>query len=362
MDDPVLRGIHPAAIMVDPFTERSHLRETVSPLATVLVSITIILLTAVTVLWQEQRLGLSYVEGEQLVRHRAVLAGQAPNPWRYRVLAEWVAAGFVDVARALEVPRPVAVGFLSFRFLQNAGIFLVAFAYYRRLGLHMRQALVGVMVLAFVFTHALQGALNFNTYFDVLFYLMAALCVLSERARPFLILVAVAALSRETSGLIPLLPLAEWMAHPRAIPHDWRQRTWLALAALGIYLVIFVGLRVCLGVPPETWAETWGWGVPQGLPLVIFNLSSWRTLMLLALTFSILPVLAIWEFGSLPRFIKGVFWLIVPVWFCIHVSTAHVNETRLFLVPIAVVFIPGALAYRLRPEYDGDGPETSTRS
>jgi hypothetical protein len=307
-----------------------------------LLATSIVLLAGVSVLWQEQHLGLSYVEGEQLARHRSVLTGFAPNPWRYRVLAEWVAAGFVTTAEMLHFPRPVAAGFLGLRLLQNAVILVLTFAYSRQLGIDPRQALIGVMVLAFAFTHAIDNSdLSFNTYFDVIFYLLAALAVLTGRTRSFLTIVIAAALNRETSALIPLLPVAEWAAHPRTWPADWRRRAWLSALALVIWVTIFLGLRIWRGVPPHSWEEHWG--VSQGLPLVVANLSSQHTLTLLALTLSILPLLTLWEFTRLPDFVKGLFWLMVPLWFAAHLAMALANETRLFLVPLATVFIPGAL-------------------
>jgi hypothetical protein len=257
------------------------------------------------------------------------------------VLAEWVAAGFVKSAQMLHAPRPIVTGFLGLRLLQNVLIFVLTFAYYRRLGIDRRQALIGVMVLAFAFTHAIDNSdLSFNTYFDVLFYLLAALFVMSDRMLSFLVLVVAASLNRETSGLIPLLPLAEWAAHPRALPPNFRRRVWVSTLALAIWLVIFVGLRLWLGVSSQVS------GFPY-LAVVIRNLFSPRTLMFLALTLSVLPLLTLWDFKILPDFIKGLFWLMIPLWFGVHMSLALVNETRLFLVPIATVLIPGALYCRL---------------
>lgn len=316
------------------------------PVLFAITTLSVVLLAGVTILWQEYNLGLANIEGEQLARHLNVLAGRAPNPWRYRVLSEWVAAAFIAVARTLPVSRPVAWAFLSFRFLQNALILSFACSYYRRLGMDARRALLGVMLLAYAFTFAnFNSDLSANTYFDVMFYIMAAMSVLSGGPRwPFLTIAAVAALNRETSGLIPLLPLSEWLVHPRAIPHNWRRRTWFAISALGTWLAIFVGLRMWLGQPSQTWQTQWGYA--QGLPTMLMNLSSHITLMYLAVTFSILPLLVLWEFSALPDFIRGLFWLMVPGWLVLHLSLVVANETRIFLVPIALVLIPGALYWR----------------
>lgn len=317
-----------------------------SPIVAAIIAISIALLAGVTVFWQEQQLGLPYVEGEQLARHHHVLSGDARSPWRYRLLAEWMAAGFVKSAQMLHVPRPVVTGFLGLRLLQNSLIFVLAFLYYCRLGLDRRRALIGVMVLAFTFTHAIDNSdLSFNTYFDVLFYLLGTLLMLSDRVVLFLGLVVAASLNRETSALIPFLPLAEWAAHPRSLPLDVRRRVCVTAIGCLIWLSIFAGLRLYLGVPSSGWQEQWQY--PQGLPLVLLNLSSSHTLVFLALTFSILPLLTLWDFKLLPDFIKGAFWLIVPLWCAVHISLVRVNETRLFLVPIAAVLIPGALYRRV---------------
>ena len=108
-------------------------RAQTSALAGTVIALSIALLAATTVLWQERQLGLRYVEGEQFARHQSVLSGSAPNPWRYRVLAEWIAAGFIKAAYVIQVPRPIAVGFLGLRFFQNALILLLAFMRWRKL-------------------------------------------------------------------------------------------------------------------------------------------------------------------------------------------------------------------------------------
>lgn len=57
-----------------------------SPSLLVVVTLSVVLLAGGTVLWQEHDLGLANIQHEQLARHRNVLMGRAPNPWRYRVI------------------------------------------------------------------------------------------------------------------------------------------------------------------------------------------------------------------------------------------------------------------------------------
>src|ERR1700730_17268103 len=97
-----------------------------SALAGTVIALSIALLTGTTVLWQEQHLGLPYVEGEQFVRHQSVLTGSAPNPWRYRVLAEWIAAGFIKAAHVIQAPRAIAAGLPGLRIFQKAIVLLFA--------------------------------------------------------------------------------------------------------------------------------------------------------------------------------------------------------------------------------------------
>src|SRR5216684_4301572 len=150
-----------------------------------IIGLSVVLLAGTTVLWQEQHLGLHYVEGEQWTRHQTVLDGSAPNPWRYRVLAEWMAEGFVRVAL----------------------IFLLAYAYYRRVKLERRQALVGVMVLAAALTYAVDNSdLSFNTYFDVAFYLLATVLLLDGRVPLFLLVSSPPRSIGRRAGSFPCCP------------------------------------------------------------------------------------------------------------------------------------------------------------
>ncbi len=109
---------------------------------------------------------------------------------------------------------------------------------------------------------------------------------------------------------------------------------------------MFGGLRFILGWPATAWRDHWG---PWGWELVAVHVSSLHTWVFLALTLSILPLLTLWEFRLLPSQVQGLFWLVVPLWFAVHFASALVNETRLFLVPVALVFIPGALYNRESP-------------
>jgi hypothetical protein len=304
------------------------------------VTATAILFSLVTVYWQARTLGLPYLEEwTQIQRHNAVLQGTAGDPWQYRVLAEYIAEGFIQILKGWNLPHAIAVAFIIFRLLQNLLIFFAAFYYYRRLRLSTAQGLMGLCILSWSMTNSLYNSdLSFNTYFDILFYLLAALAILHEKPFWIIPLSVLAAFNRETGGLIPLMLLA---AQYRAAPG--KQKNFSIAAAvlsLGLFLAILFGLRLLYG--PQELVLAYN-GLTPGFSLLAYNLFrpiTWETMIL---TLGILPILAVFSYSRWPRGLKVFFWVVVPVWFLVHPFIAILAESRLFLVPQALVFIPGAL-------------------
>jgi hypothetical protein len=308
----------------------------------------VVFLTLTTVLIQVQKLGISdterldYIERVQLARHNAVLKGTAPNPWSYRLLSEYISEAFVRAASAIQLPRPVTVGFLSFRILQNLFIFSAALLFYRRIGLTARQSLIGIVLLSYSISHAWYDSdLSFNTYGDICFYLLAACLVLMNRHVWLLPVSFFAALNRETSLFIPSLLIAALVGSGFKAWRSWVPQISLAVTCFVLQCATLLILRILIHP-----SHSWPWGNVPGWQTLWLNLTSIRTLLLLGLTISILPLATLWNFGSLPAWLKGVFWMMVPVWFIVHLSLAFADETRYFLVPIALVFIPGAMYSR----------------
>jgi hypothetical protein len=60
-------------------------------------------------------------------------------------------------------------------------------------------------------------------------------------------------------------------------------------------------------------------------------------------TLGIVPILAVLTYGRWPKALRIFFWVIVPIWVGVHFVAALVAETRLMLVPQALVFTRGAL-------------------
>jgi hypothetical protein len=273
----------------------------------------------------------------QLDRHTDVLHGTAPNPWQYRVLSEWVAEGFVKLFGFLSPHSAVIFGFLTFRLLQNTLIFIFAFVLYKRLGGSHILALLGIALLASAMKNTLYDSdLSFNTYFDLLFYLLAVLLFWERKYNWIIALTVFAALNRETSGLIPFLSLsAAWT--DAALSRS--KKILFAFASFGVWALVFVGLRVLYPDRPLSIP----YGQTPGYPLLVYNLTRSITWTALFHTFGFMPVLGLFTFFAWHPYWKRFFFIMIPAWFVIHAFASIMAETRLFLVPLAIIFIPATL-------------------
>ena len=325
----------------------------------VLTALTVICLAVMTVFAQEQALGLSFIERTQMLRHDAVLTGTAPDPWAYRLLSEWVVALMLRLSAALHFTRPIIVAFLTLRVVQNVAIFLLALSYYRRLGMAPQLQAVGVVLLAWSMSHALYNSdLSVNTYFDVIAYLIAAHCVVAGRLWALVPLVVVAAFNRDTAAMIPALAVAPLLARAAAAPRDAlallrsaeaRRPFTVAVVGLAAFTIVYLGIRTVIG------PASWPWVEAGGTTMIRVNLRDTNAYLHVPLTFSVLPLIAIWRWRQLPVMLRGFLLLLGPVWATTLFVLVYVAETRLFLVPIALAFIPATLF----PVPDGGHPASA---
>lgn len=317
--------------------EQDRLRRTGG---TVLFCLGILALAIFTTIEHVNILGLDYLDkGAQVQRHRAVLEGNAGDPWQYRVLSAYLVEGTLQLCRSLGI-RAYSVGFIWFRVLEDAAIFLLAFMYYRRLGLSAPQAMIGISLLAWGMSYAtFDSDLQFNTYLDVVFYLLAGVFVLSGKLYAVIPLTLLAALNRETCGLIPFLFLFSFYRKgDRAVQTKVLVACGLAMA---LYVAVFIGVRLYFGAQTVfvPYDQHIGW------ELFDFNVGRPLTWYRLLATLGFLPVLTALGYRYIPPQLKLFIWVILPVWFAVHLFAAVMAETRLFLVPLALVFVPGALFF-----------------
>lgn len=291
----------------------------------------------------DESLGLpprTFIDHILASRHDAVLDHSVGDPWRFRLLSDWGAEAFRDVARAVGVSQPAAVGFLAFRFAQNVAIFALAFLLYRRLGAGIPQSLLGLGLLAWAMSESLlHVAMSFNTYGDIVFYLAAALLILERRYWWWVVPLSIlAALNRETGGLIPVMLIAVGVAYGLRSP-DGRRAAKIGAVALAAFAATYAAVRLAVG--PSYYIL--GNGHHPGFDMLSYNLGRGVTYDLLFQTVNIVPLIAAISWRRWPVELKAFAVAVLPAWIAIHLFTAVLAETRVVLVPFALVLVPGAL-------------------
>jgi hypothetical protein len=281
-----------------------------------------------------------FIEVDLRERHDAVLDHAVGDPWRYRLLSEWGAEGGLQVAKALGSSEPAVAGFLGFRLLQNLLIFALMWVFLRRIGIGWYESLFGLGLLGWGFTQALyHQAMSFNTYGDIAFYLAAAVLILNRRWWWIVPLTVAAAVNRETSGLIPVMLMA------MALPLGWRSEEGRRALKIGAIALVAFGatygvVRAAVGSSFFIEAD----GQSPGAEIFEYNVGRGMTWDFVFQTLNILPLLALLSLRRWPPELRAIGLAIAPAWIAIHVFTSVLAESRLLLVPLALVFIPGALA------------------
>ncbi len=313
------------------------------------------LLSLMSVFSQVKTLGLGWHEEHYRQRLDNVVAGNADSPGQYRPLSDTAVAKLCNLAKAWagNLPpgttlgpldflrqRPVGTVFVAIRVGQNILIFLLALLFFRRLGISFYLGLLGISALAWAMTHANQDSdLAINTYSEILFYLLAGLAILHGRPVWIPVITVLAAMNRETSVFIPVMLFSSTVRLQPSLKLS-RPIVRTSTFAMGLYWGIFFGLRQYFGA--RGWAVHPS-GAHPGVALLFHNLAWPDTWTNLAGTLGLMPVLALIAWRAWPRTLKAFFWAIVPVWFPLHFCFGAMAETRLVLVPLVMVFLPGVL-------------------
>jgi len=304
------------------------------------VVVAVVLLSLITGFSQIKTEGLAWQEEHYLPQLEAAANHSAPAPWQYRVLTDRVVLGACRLAESFNLPRPVGLTFVALRLLQNLALFALAYAFYHRLGISPYLILLGLSAMAWGMTQANYGStLAFDAYTDILFYLAAALALLAGRYWWIIPITLLAALNRETSGLIPVMALAFAYSQKRQ-GHDKRSLFRPAAIALGLYFLIFAGLRLGYGVRPWAGDEA---GADPTFGFLLHNLSSDIAWGHAAGVLGVVPVLALLTYRAWHPILRPLFWSIVPMWMVVHLLLVPLDESRALLLPQILLFIPGLL-------------------
>lgn len=318
-------------------------------------------------------------------RHLALIEGRSEyfNPWQYRMLAPAITEGLmwtynhtVDKIYPIEekfspqftqTSEPTAetkefiqllqtkgaikymIVFTFFRFFLNVLVFFLAYCLWRYFVKSNWLVLFGLMFLSLAMGNGVIASdLTFNTYLDNVFYLLAACLIVYKKNPVWLIpLTILAAFNRETGLLIPFLYFISKTDFSRfsfkniniksiGFPST---RVWGLTALLYvIYISIFVGMRMYYGYQPAQ-----QWKVPSGLEMVKLNLLSMvgvKAYFEMIGLFSLIPFVILYKFRVFPLLQRIWFLAIVPAWFAVHIYSVVIYQTRLFLVPMVIVFLP----------------------
>jgi len=259
--------------------------------------------------------------------HRESIAGTGFSPLRYRVFSAFaiqviwqptsdleIALAFIE-AHAIALPLMAAALYLWFRQWTNRQI----------------AALAGVAII-WMYLPSMFRAWGLSLYsaFEVVFLCLGLLLIHHRRTGLlFAVLIVVATLNRETALLLPL-------AYVVTNLQRWRERDVLVRGAVffGLWLVVFIGIRLVRGAAPEmvtiagAWtANTAGWVGVDAILNHVFFIPIW--------------VAAFAGIRLAPKFLKQTALVGLP-YVALLIPFSLWNEVRL-LLPLLVLWMPLAL-------------------
>jgi hypothetical protein len=271
--------------------------------------------------------------GVALVGTLSVINGTGGDLSQYRVLSPYFANGLQHL---FTLSRPP---FEAMRFAQCVLIFCLSYTYYGRLSLSPRTRLLGIGLIAGLASLSMgrigPSTFSLDRFTDTIFYLIAALLVLGRREIWIVPLMAFAVANRETSVFIPMLIVA-WHGPLRQLITDPARRKPLltALAAWLVGAVVYFSIHLYYGPRPRTEESYFG----TAMVLHSLSMPDQATFFLAAI--NLLPALALLVLRDVDLSLRRLFWLVVPVWFAIHIWAARLGEGIMYLAPMTVIVIP----------------------
>jgi len=254
-----------------------------------------------------------------------VLNGAGGDLSQYRVLSAYIAKGLQSLTGQ---PYPP---FDAMRFVQMVAIGGLVYAYFGELGLRPVSRLLGIGLIAGLISLSMgrigPSTFSLDRFNDTIFYLIAALLVLRGRERWIPPLMILAMANRETSVFIPTLILAR---------HGLRRRQALVTAfiAWAVAAAVYFGIHAYYG--PRSRVEESYWGTA----MVLRSLRMPGQIAFFFAAINVLPGLALVFMRDIDPFLQRLFWLVVPLWFAIHIWAARLGEGIMYLAPMTLIVVP----------------------
>lgn len=229
-------------------------------------------------------------------------------------------------------------GLVSLRFFQNALIFLLAWSWWKKLGLAYSRRIIGLLLLAWGLLYAFrEGRIDTGVFWTAVWTLAGILLLSGRRRRFYPLLAFLGAPWSVFSVILPVLPLA---APVRDYGEEVRRGESL-IVALSSTAAWAAGILIFCNLSGRIW-PTAVWGRRPGLELAAYNLGHSLTWVRLVWLCSVLPVVALLTFPRWPRRLRRLapITLIPPA---VSLFIVFFPDHRLVLIPLAVFLVPGFL-------------------
>lgn len=300
--------------------------------------------------------GIFYLAEYQIPMHQRIITGQAEPPYQYRLFDELNVELF---ARAFKGILGLPDIYLFYRIAQVFIILILAFHFYRRIGV---PGLLGVSVLIYSISLSLIGRdLCLSNYTELIIWLGCLIAFLKEDPKPIIFLTILGALVRETIILIPLLLIL------KGILDRQKESLKTGLISLFGFLILFSLVRFVL-FPRGLTSIPIGDGTP--LSAFAFNILNPSTYTHGLVALSLFPIAFLLSVITPIKRTPSDLWLIyffIASWYGLTLFLAIGAEVGLFLVPQAILFIPGVILIAqptrtieklvpLPPSMPGSGP------
>lgn len=284
--------------------------------------------------------------------HTAILDGEAPSPYRYRVLVPAVGAllwwAFGNVTSSVQA---FVLAYWLLDFAALAGFLVLLFVYVKR-WFTWQTSLLGVFFCAGMLP------LTFHEHYfqpwslwEAVFFTAALILIADKRFYLFGVIVALATLNRETAIFLPLLFLLTTQEGVDPFKQLWRinrkELAWF-LTYLLIWGVIFAGARALRGPSPhlESLASILKSNL---LPKHLFKSVVYWSLFLGAFWFFVVT-----GYRNAPSLVRRSAW-IIPPYVLVLAVWSYWFEVRL-LAPLLPVLLPLGLTAFTRLTTAGEQP------
>lgn len=297
-----------------------------------------------------------------------------PNPWQYRIIAPYLTKGWVFLVEKTEglikfknrstfgTDSNIRVYNIAFILLQSLLHFLIFILYFKFLKLFIKSKwlrLVGMLFIFYITGNAIRDSYYpMDNYINIGFYLLTCFIIYRKIEDYWLpIICLIAALNRETAILIPLVFLLGRSNFSKSGKITVKRKDIMTVVISSVFFLIsFFGIRFYYGELPPTdyYLSKSGFDMLQ---LNFLSKHSLKTYFEWMGTFSIFPLICIYFYKVMPKFLRYMLFVFIPIWFAAHLWLVVAWETRIYLVPMLIVFLPAALhviEHKLRLFYQNE--------